>query len=147
MTRPKASSGTVLRRRHMVRQLALVRRQRELANTTFEYGLAMTLLGQSESGLLGASLTKVGHTADQLSVVAAEQADKEARAIEARLYDYAALVAAARGAIGCFPQHILLVGASDALPRQHPLRQQDVDLVEKIAPEVVAISEACLRRV
>ena len=33
----------------------LVRRQRELANTTFEYGLAMTLLGQSESGLLGAS--------------------------------------------------------------------------------------------
>ena len=78
----------------------LVRRQRELANTTFEYGLAMTLLGQSESGLLGASLTKVGHTADQLSVVAAEQADKEARAIEARLYDYAALVAAARGAIG-----------------------------------------------
>ena len=57
----------------------LVRRSRDLANGLFEFGLAFTLLGQSEQGVLEYALTEVGHTADKLSVLAAEQAEKEAR--------------------------------------------------------------------
>ena len=68
----------------------LVRRSRDLANGLFEFGLAFTLLGQSEQGVLENALTEVGHTADKLSVLAAEQAEKEARFSYSLLYVVAA---------------------------------------------------------
>ena len=64
----------------------LVRRSRDLANGLFEFGLAFTLLGQSEQGVLENALTEVGHTADKLSVLAAEQAEKEVRKKEYYIY-------------------------------------------------------------
>ena len=65
----------------------------------FEFGLSFTLLGQTETGSLSQSLTRMGHTADQLSVMSAEQADKEQATFEARLAEYTALVAGAKNAL------------------------------------------------
>mmetsp|Transcript_25646 Transcript_25646/g.59177 ORF Transcript_25646/g.59177 Transcript_25646/m.59177 type:complete len:411 (-) Transcript_25646:389-1621(-) len=77
----------------------LVRKGKEVANGLFEFGLAFTLLGQSEADSLGGALTQVGHTADTLSVLSAEQADKEAAKFEEPLIDYIKLIQALKHAL------------------------------------------------
>jgi len=65
----------------------LVRKGKEIANGLFEFGLAFNLLGQSEADALGDALGKVGETADRLSVLSAEHADREAAEFEDPLVD------------------------------------------------------------
>jgi sorting nexin-1/2 len=65
----------------------LVRKGKEMANGLFEFGLAFNLLGQSEADALGDALCKLGETADRLSVLSAEHADKEACDFEDPLVD------------------------------------------------------------
>ena len=43
----------------------LIKRNRGMANGLFEFGLAFTLLGQSESDALGNALAQLGHCADK----------------------------------------------------------------------------------
>lgn len=66
---------------------ALVVKGKEIANGLFEFGLAFNLLGQSEADALGDALGKVGETADRLSVLSAEHADREASEFEDPLVD------------------------------------------------------------
>lgn len=66
----------------------LVRKGKEIANGLFEFGLAFNLLGQSEADALGDALGKVGETADRLSVLSADHADKEMSQFEDPLQDY-----------------------------------------------------------
>ena len=66
----------------------LVRKGKEIANGLFEFGLAFNLLGQSEADALGSALGSMGETADKLSVLAAEQAEKEMIQFEEPLQDY-----------------------------------------------------------
>lgn len=66
----------------------LVRKGKEIANGLFEFGLAFNLLGQSEADALGDALGKVGETADRLSVLSADHADKEMNQFENPLQDY-----------------------------------------------------------
>ena len=67
---------------------ALVKKGKETANGLFEFGLAFTLLGQSEADTLGSALGKVGDAADSLSKLSAEQAGKEFSKFEEPLQDY-----------------------------------------------------------
>jgi hypothetical protein len=67
---------------------ALVRKGKEIANGLFEFGLAFNLLGQSEADALGDALSKMGETADRLSVLSAEQAEKELTQFDEPLQDY-----------------------------------------------------------
>lgn len=66
----------------------LVRKGKEIANGLFEFGLAFNLLGQSEADALGDALGKMGETADQLSVLSAEHAQREMAQFEEPLQDY-----------------------------------------------------------
>jgi len=66
----------------------LVRKGKEIANGLFEFGLAFNLLGQSEADALGDALGKMGETADQLSVLSAEHAQREMAQFEVPLQDY-----------------------------------------------------------
>jgi len=66
----------------------LVRKGKEIANGMFEFGLAFNLLGQSEADALGDALAKMGETADRLSVLSAEHAEKEMAQFEEPLQDY-----------------------------------------------------------
>lgn len=66
----------------------LVRKGKEIANGLFEFGLAFNLLGQSEADALGDALGKMGETADRLSVLSAEHAQREMSQFEEPLQDY-----------------------------------------------------------
>merc|ERR1719410_1035172 len=66
----------------------LVRKGKEISNGLFEFGLAFNLLSQSEAEGLGIALSKVGDAADALSVLTAEQAEKEMCGFEEPLQDY-----------------------------------------------------------
>mmetsp|Transcript_1037 Transcript_1037/g.1139 ORF Transcript_1037/g.1139 Transcript_1037/m.1139 type:complete len:517 (+) Transcript_1037:122-1672(+) len=66
----------------------LVRKDKELANGLFEFGMAFNILGQSEADALGEGLSKMGITADGLSTVSMEHADKEMTKFETPLKDY-----------------------------------------------------------
>lgn len=70
----------------------LVRKGKEMANGLFEFGLAFSLLGQSEEGGLGDSLQKMGEVADQLSVMTADHAEKEGVRFEDPLTDYIRMI-------------------------------------------------------
>lgn len=78
---------------------ALVRKGKEIANGLFEFGLAFNLLGQSEADALGEALTKMGDTADRLSVLSAEQAEKEMAQFEEPLQDYIKMIHAVKLAL------------------------------------------------
>jgi sorting nexin-1/2 len=71
---------------------ALVRKGKEIANGLFEFGLAFNLLGQSEADALGDALGKMGETADRLSVLSAEHAEKEMAQFEEPLQDYLKMI-------------------------------------------------------
>jgi len=66
----------------------LVRKGKEISNGLFEFGLAFNLLSQSENDELCLALSKVGDAADALSVLTAEQAEKEMFKFEEPLQDY-----------------------------------------------------------
>ncbi len=78
---------------------SLVKKGKETANGLFEFGLAFTLLGQSETDALGGALTQMGHTADTLSVLSAEQAEKESSSFEDPMVDYIRLIASVKSAL------------------------------------------------
>ena len=77
----------------------LVRKGKEIANGLFEFGLAFNLLGQSEADALGDALCKLGETADRLSVLSAEHADKEALEFEDPLVDMIRMIHAVKLAL------------------------------------------------
>lgn len=66
----------------------LVRKDKELANGLFEFGMAFNILGQSEADALGEGLSKMGITADGLSTLSMDHADKEMMKFETPLKDY-----------------------------------------------------------
>ena len=66
----------------------LVKHNRVMANALFEFGQAFTWLGQSEGDALGAALTQMGNTADQLSVLATENAEAEAILLDEPLEEF-----------------------------------------------------------
>lgn len=78
---------------------SLVKKGKETANGLFEFGLAFTLLGQSETSSLGSALTLVGHTADSLSVLSAEQAEMENEKFENPLIDYIRIIGSVKAAL------------------------------------------------
>lgn len=78
---------------------ALVRKGKEIANGLFEFGLAFNLLGQSEADALGDALGKMGDTADRLSVLSAEHAEKEMAQFEEPLQDYLKVIHAVKLAL------------------------------------------------
>ena len=77
----------------------LVRKGKEIANGLFEFGLAFNLLGQSEGDALGDALTRMGETADRLSVLSAEHAEQEMAQFEEPLQDYIKLIHAVKLAL------------------------------------------------
>lgn len=77
----------------------LVRKSKEIANGLFEFGLAFNLLGQSEADALGAALSEMGGTADRISVLSAEHAEKEMREFEEPLQDYVKTIHAVKLAL------------------------------------------------
>jgi sorting nexin-1/2 len=77
----------------------LVRKGKEIANGLFEFGLAFNLLGQSEADALGSALSCMGETADRLSVLSAEHAEREMAQFEEPLQDYIKMIHAAKLAI------------------------------------------------
>ena len=77
----------------------LVRKGKEIANGYFEFGLAFSLLGQSEADALGDALGRVGEAADALSVLSAEHADGESVKFESPLGDYVKTVHAVKLAL------------------------------------------------
>mmetsp|Transcript_11063 Transcript_11063/g.22693 ORF Transcript_11063/g.22693 Transcript_11063/m.22693 type:complete len:418 (+) Transcript_11063:2-1255(+) len=78
---------------------SLVKKGRETATGLFEFGLAFTLLGQSEDDALGGALTQVGHTADSLSVLSTTQAEMESKQFESPLIDYIRLISSVKAAL------------------------------------------------
>jgi len=78
---------------------SLVKKGRETATGLFEFGLAFTLLGQSEEDDLGGALTQVGHTADSLSVLSTTQAEMESKQFESPLIDYIRLIGSVKAAL------------------------------------------------
>lgn len=82
-------SGLDLQMKNVSQQATgLVRKGKEIANGLFEFGLAFNLLGQSEADALGDALGKMGETADRLSVLSAEHAQREMVQFEEPLQDY-----------------------------------------------------------
>ena len=77
----------------------LVRKGKEISNGLFEFGLAFNLLGQSEADALGDALCKMGETADKLSVVSSDHADKEMNQFEQPIQDYIKMIHAVKLAL------------------------------------------------
>ena len=76
---------------------AVIQRGIDMGNCMFDVGLAFTLMGQSDSGKrLREGLTKMGHTADSLSVLAKETADKEIEHFDEAIKDYLRMIGSVR---------------------------------------------------
>ena len=71
---------------------ALVRKGKEISNGLFEFGLAFNLLGQTEADALGDALCKMGDTADKLSNLSSDHADKEMARFEEPIQDYIKMI-------------------------------------------------------
>ena len=81
--------------------VGLIKRELDLGTSLFDFGLSFTLMGQADNGAsLRAALTKMGHTADSLSVLAKETADKECESFEEKLKVYIRVVGSVKVAIG-----------------------------------------------
>jgi len=83
----------------------LAKRNRDLANGLFEFGLAFTLLGQTEHEPLAGALTKLGHTADQLSLLATESVGREQATFEEPIYDAIRMLGSVKSALGQRQKH------------------------------------------
>ncbi|CAH0482791.1 unnamed protein product [Peronospora belbahrii] len=78
----------------------LTKRAREIADGLFEFGVSFTLLGKSEENpSLQEGLSHIGHCSDQLSILAAEHAEREALHFEEPIFDYIRLVGAVKAAL------------------------------------------------
>ena len=66
----------------------LVKKNKEMAQGLFEFGLAFNVLGQSEADDLGHALTKMGVAADELSGVSMKHSQMEMMRFEEPLKDY-----------------------------------------------------------
>lgn len=78
----------------------LTKRAREIADGLFEFGVSFTLLGKSEDNpSLQEGLSYIGHCSDQLAILAAEHAEREALNFEQPIYDYIRLVGAVKAAL------------------------------------------------
>ncbi len=66
----------------------LVKKNKEISTGLFEFGLAFNILGQSEADELGSALVKMGSTADELSNLTMQEAEKEVVDFEDPLKDY-----------------------------------------------------------
>ncbi|KAE9328769.1 hypothetical protein PF008_g16103 [Phytophthora fragariae] len=78
----------------------LTKRAREIADGLFEFGVSFTLLGKSEENAsLQEGLSHIGHCSDQLSILAAEHAEREALHFEEPIFDYIRLVGAVKAAL------------------------------------------------
>jgi len=77
----------------------LVKKGREVSNGLFEFGLAFNVLGQSEADALGGALSQMGQTADGLSVVSAEHAEREMAQFEEPIKDYVKTIQAVKLAL------------------------------------------------
>ena len=123
----------------------LVRKGKEIANGLFEFGLAFNLLGQSEADSLGNALKKMGETADQLSVLSAEQAEKEMAQFEEPLQDYIKLIHAVKLAL--HRRHEKRLTYSTCLSEVQSKQSQLVKLRSQIGMEAKAYTvEMSLRR-
>ena len=78
----------------------LVKKNREVANGMFEFGLAFHQLGQSEGEALGRKLQLMGDTADTISTISAQHAEAERRGLEEPLKDYLGIIQAVKLALG-----------------------------------------------
>ena len=78
----------------------LVKKNREVANGMFEFGLAFHQLGQSEGEALGRKLQLMGGTADTISTISAQHAEAERRGLEEPLKDYLGIIQAVKLALG-----------------------------------------------
>lgn len=99
----------------------LMKKNRELANGLFEFGLAFTLLGQAEAKSLSKSLTALGHTSDQLSILVSDEVSKESAHFEEPMYDYIRVLGAVKAALAARSRH------------KHALALATVDLENKKA--------------
>ncbi|KAI9918456.1 hypothetical protein PsorP6_011961 [Peronosclerospora sorghi] len=78
----------------------LTKRAREIADGLFEFGVSLTLLGKSEANpSLQEGLRHIGQCSDQLSMLAAEHAEREALHFEEPIFDYIRLVGAVKAAL------------------------------------------------
>ena len=66
----------------------LVKKNKEISNGLYEFGSAFHTLGQSEADELGNALMKMGSTAEALSSLTMEEAEKEMMDFEEPLKDY-----------------------------------------------------------
>jgi sorting nexin-1/2 len=76
-----------------------MKRGKELSQGLFDFGLAFTMLSQHEAEALSGALSQMGHTADQLSLVAADHVEKEQRWFEEPITEYLALLGAVKEAV------------------------------------------------
>lgn len=114
----------------------LVRKGKEIANGLFEFGLAFNLLGQSEADALGGALLSMGETADKLSVLAAEQAEREMAQFEEPLQDYIKTIHAVKLALQ--RRHEKRVTYSTCLADTESKQQQFYKLRSQIGSEAKA---------
>jgi sorting nexin-1/2 len=123
----------------------LVRKGKEIANGLFEFGLAFNLLGQSEADSLGGALKKMGETADRLSVLSAEQAEKEMAQFEEPLQDYIKTIHAVKLAL--HRRHEKRLTYSTCLAEVQSKQSQLLKLRSQIGSEAKAYTvEMSLRR-
>lgn len=123
----------------------LVRKGKEIANGLFEFGLAFNLLGQSEADALGDALCKLGETADRLSVLSAEHADKEASEFEDPLVDMIKMIHAVKLAL--HKRHEKRLTYSTCLQEVESRQSQLAKLRAQIGMEAKAYAaEMSLRR-
>jgi sorting nexin-1/2 len=116
----------------------LVRKGKEIANGLFEFGLAFNLLGQSEADALGGALLCMGETADKLSVLAAEQAEREMAQFEEPLQDYIKTINAVKLALQ--RRHEKRVTYSTCLADTESKQQQFYKLRSQLGSEAKAYS-------
>ena len=123
----------------------LVRKGKEIANGLFEFGLAFNLLGQSEADALGDALSKMGETADQLSVLSVEHAEKEMAQFEEPLQDYIKTIHAVKLALQ--RRHEKRLSYSTCLSEVEAKNMQLAKLRTQIGSEAKAYAtEMSLRR-
>lgn len=77
----------------------LVKRSREMAHAMREFGQSSTWLGQSEGDAVGAALTQLGATADNLADAASSHAEQEAIKLLEPLEEYARMLNSIKAAM------------------------------------------------
>lgn len=77
----------------------MVKRDRQHATAMFEYGQALTWLGESESDSLGTGLCQVGSAVDQLSQAGTKHADDELVQLDEPMAEYVRLLHSLKEAI------------------------------------------------